>query len=253
VDNDLTANTTVGYTRLMEANGGKRQVTWPARITMRCGLLACLECAIGFVLRWTSGPELAELREAAVAGHAPAGGWTLERLVVDTSACLACVGFVLLVTSTVATLASALGWPTWWRLGGLGGPHWWRRAVLCACGLGLTSQLAANPGLADDGHPHSSCSTRCVAGQPGPSQLSGLPLPDLPDSPHAGRTLPGSVLVRSGDSLWLIARRDLSPSASDSAVCRRVDALYAANRATIGADPDLIFPRTILTLPGGTS
>lgn len=248
----MTASLKVGYKVLVDANAGKRLVSSPTVVIARCGLLGGLESAIGFVLRWATGPELAEVRAAAVAGHGPAGGWTLERLVVDTSACLAWVGFVLLVTSTVATLASALGSPTWRRTGGLGGPHWWRRAVLCACGLGLTSQLAANPGLADDGHPHPACVTRCVVGQPGPSRLSGLPLPDLPDSTRASRTLTDSVLVRPGDSLWLIARRDLSTSASDSAVCRRVDALYAANRASIGADPDLIFPRTILTMPGGT-
>lgn len=54
--------------------------------------------------------------------------------------------------------------------------------------------------------------------------------------------------VSPGDSLWAIAARHLE---SDDPA--RIDAywrdIYAANRAAVGDDPDLIFPGQVLVLP----
>ena len=91
---------------------------------------------------------------------------------------------------------------------------------------------------------------------------SSLPLPRrvvgglaaaAPRPPLAGSAgaAPGdTVVVRPGDTLWALASRHLVAS---DAPDRRVDAgwqrLYAANRATLGPDPDLIRPGTRLDLP----
>jgi nucleoid-associated protein YgaU len=66
--------------------------------------------------------------------------------------------------------------------------------------------------------------------------LDGLPLPDRTTGTSAS-----AVVVGPGDSLWRIARR-LHPDADDRALARTVAALYAANAARIGPDPDLLQP-----------
>jgi nucleoid-associated protein YgaU len=68
--------------------------------------------------------------------------------------------------------------------------------------------------------------------------LDGLPLPDRAD----GTPAQAVVVVRPGDSLWLIARRLLPARAPDSAIADAVARLYGANRRTIGPDPDLLDP-----------
>jgi hypothetical protein len=70
--------------------------------------------------------------------------------------------------------------------------------------------------------------------------LDGLPLPDR----AAGA--PRRLVVRPGDSLWRIARALLPADASDAEVADAVSRLYAANRRTIGPDPDLLRPHTHL-------
>jgi nucleoid-associated protein YgaU len=55
--------------------------------------------------------------------------------------------------------------------------------------------------------------------------------------------------VRPGDSLWLIAAHRLGPTATDADVAVTWPRWYAANRAVIGADPDLIRPGQLLSAP----
>jgi nucleoid-associated protein YgaU len=55
--------------------------------------------------------------------------------------------------------------------------------------------------------------------------------------------------VVPGDCLWSIAARVLGSSASSSATDRGWRAIYAANRAAIGENPNLIYPGLLLTLP----
>ncbi len=127
-------------------------------------------------------------------------------------------------------------------------PRWGRRVTLVLCGLSVTlpatgaSSLAASPSLAGeggDGGCRSSCDIR----------VDGLPLPDLPAREQALPEQRPWVVVRPGDCLWTIARRGLDRGASNADVARSVQAWYAANAATIGPDPDLIFPGTHLNKP----
>jgi nucleoid-associated protein YgaU len=59
-------------------------------------------------------------------------------------------------------------------------------------------------------------------------------------------------VVRRGDTLWGIAALLLPASAADAQVQHAVARIYLANRSVLGPDPDLIFPGTHLTIPGGT-
>jgi nucleoid-associated protein YgaU len=102
-------------------------------------------------------------------------------------------------------------------------------------------------------------------GAPGPvhgaALLSGLPLPDRAVAPtpststtaarsHAGRSS-HTVVVSPGDTLWGIAAQQLPVGASDRRISTRWQRVYAANRALIGPDPDVIQPGQRLDLfPG---
>jgi nucleoid-associated protein YgaU len=79
------------------------------------------------------------------------------------------------------------------------------------------------------------------------------PQPDVTAVSPAGRrsASDGSaeIVVRRGDSLWAIAARHLGPGATDAEVAAEWPRWYAANRATIGADPDLVLPGQVLRPP----
>ncbi|MGB8651260.1 MAG: LysM domain-containing protein, partial [Mycobacteriales bacterium] len=57
------------------------------------------------------------------------------------------------------------------------------------------------------------------------------------------------VRVRPGDSLWSLAAAALGPTASDPQIARSWPRWWAANRAVIGTDPDLIQVGTQLIPP----
>lgn len=81
--------------------------------------------------------------------------------------------------------------------------------------------------------------------------LDGLPLPDRAVGGVRATTAPApyDVVVRAGDSLWRIARDRLPRRASPADVAATVARVYAANRPTIGPDPDLLTPGEHLRLP----
>jgi hypothetical protein len=132
-----------------------------------------------------------------------------------------------------------------------------RRVVLSACGVALVGALGAPAHAADRAET---------------SPVEGLPLPDRATttayvsqvfaraSSRQGR--PGTpsrqqpaavVVVGPGDTLWAIARADLPADADDDAVAARVREIHQANRAVIGADPDLIRPDQRLRMPRPTT
>jgi hypothetical protein len=74
--------------------------------------------------------------------------------------------------------------------------------------------------------------------------LDGLPLPDRVTANSDRMTTAHGrvVVVEPGDSLWRIARGLLPAGASDADVAAAVSRLHAANRRTVGPDPDLLQP-----------
>ncbi len=210
----------------------------------RCLLAVCSAAAIGGGLWWAAAELVQEIWAFLVTGNARPGGVTFDRLIVDMAACGAVVAAAMLVLSALLTVLATLTGSTFpWlaRLAKVSGPPWWRRAVLAACGLAIATPAAASAAAAHDTDHHGGCATSCAV------RLDGLSLPDLPVADP-----PDRITVRPGDSLWSLAGDDLGPRAGDVEIARRVAALYAANRSTIGPDPDLIFPGTHLHAPGGS-
>lgn len=184
---------------------------------------------------------------------APGGDATFESLFVATceAALVAAAGWLWLVTFVVLTDAVR------GRSGSRRGvPERLRRLLLVTCGAALAGGLAV-PAHADDA-----------------SVLRGVPLPDRVSSAQhvahlvraaaaheptvASEAVPApapaprhgrSVVVAPGDTLWALAAAGLPAGAGDAAVAARVARLYAANRATVGPDPDLIRPGQELRLP----
>ncbi len=120
-----------------------------------------------------------------------------------------------------------------------------RRLVLLACGVAVVAGTAL-PAQASGGD--------------GAEVLVGLPLPERavapatpatsatsghPGAPAAARSA-GRYVVRSGDSLWSIARAHPAPGTD---VETRWRAIWRHNRDVVGDDPDLIHPGQALRLP----
>ena len=120
-----------------------------------------------------------------------------------------------------------------------------RRLLLAACGVALTTAVAA-PAPATPGQAHVDHTGAAAA-----SLLQGLPLPDRATGalPGGARPVPAVVAVRPGDSLWSIAEATLPDHAPVAAVAEQSRRLHAANRHLIGPDPDLIRPGQRLRLP----
>ncbi len=91
---------------------------------------------------------------------------------------------------------------------------------------------------------------------PSPS-LPMSPAPDPPASDHARAAIPApdpstleaDVLVRPGDSLWLIAAQRLGPDCSEAEIADAWPRWYAANERAIGPDPSVIQPGQVLHAP----
>ncbi|WP_427018643.1 LysM peptidoglycan-binding domain-containing protein [Pseudarthrobacter sp. P1] len=71
-------------------------------------------------------------------------------------------------------------------------------------------------------------------------------LAPAPTRPDPG---PATVVVVAGDTLWSIAARALGPSATDLDIALAWPRWHQANRAAIGADPNVILPGQVLTAP----
>lgn len=150
---------------------------------------------------------------------------------------IGCAAWLWLVTTVTTAEVAAGRAPT-------RAPGMTRRLVLVACGVALVAG-STTPAFADG-----------TRGDPA-ALLAGLSLPDRVGAPVAspGRPLPerspaGDVVVRPGDSLWSLAAGTLPAGATALDVDARWRALYLANRAVVGADPDLIRPGQRLHLPG---
>jgi resuscitation-promoting factor RpfA len=110
--------------------------------------------------------------------------------------------------------------------------HGLLRAALGAVVVGAPAALAPAVALADPGAPALPVLDR---------------VPGTVAAPSAVR-----VVVRPGDSLWRIAAAHRPPGAGAADVAAAWPAWYAANRATIGADPNLIRPGQVLVAPAAS-
>lgn len=89
---------------------------------------------------------------------------------------------------------------------------------------------------------------------PAPEWVPTPVRPQPPVSLTSARVLPDEddrreVVVRRGDTLWDLAAAHLPPAAGDAEIAGEWQRWYAANRAVIGADPDLILPGQVLRIP----
>jgi hypothetical protein len=233
----------------MQANRGNHSlIAWV--VAGRCFVVCLVEAAAGGGLYELTRPRLRSVACLVFDGASPQAPMALDQIVVDAAACLVCLAYTVLAVTSLMIVGESLSQQAAYApsLRWVGAPSWWRRVVLVACGLSLLAPVTAGPsfGGADE---RSRCPRRCADVRSARSVLAGLPLPDLPSqqTTRAGHV----VVVQPGDSLWLIARRLLGPTATDTVVYRSVQHLYANNSAAIGPDPDLILPGTELTTFGG--
>ena len=99
--------------------------------------------------------------------------------------------------------------------------------------------------------------TMSTAGLTPAAASTPWPALDWPDASPPPVTAPAlrppgpdrPVVVAPGDCLWRIAARDLGPAATAGAVSAAWPRWYAANRAVIGPDPDLLQPGMRLVPP----
>jgi len=226
-------------------------------------------------MRWLAGT--AALAALCAAAPRPGSAWhQLTEVsgdptapVVAAAALAAWALAAWLVLVVLATLATRLPGTAGALAGAAircGAPLAVRRGLEAALGLTVAATaLGAAPAVAADAVPHAARPAAAVPSLdwPGPA----APSLDWPGAPSAApATAPPvsapelgaaqAVVVRPGDSLWAIAAAHLTtPGATPStaAVARSWPRWWSANRAVIGADPDLIQPGTRLVPPADTS
>ncbi|RYP88414.1 LysM peptidoglycan-binding domain-containing protein [Nocardioides guangzhouensis] len=226
----------------------------PASSLTRCLLVETTATAAATVVLRLLSPDLASLRHAVPAG-APFDVLLAKVAAVSLAACV--------LWAWMATTAVVVEAVTGVRVQRGGCPRVVRRAVLLACGVALVA--GTTPANATTDGPSAVAEARAPGGEDR-SILAGLPMPDRPAGPARPTVAPtpvlaarpphdpvaprhGEVVVRPGDTLWDIAARDLPAEAPPAAVSRHWQRIWTANRATVGADPDLLRPGTALRLP----
>lgn len=228
---------------------------WRARLALRLFVALVCGAAVEATLVVASIDAAAGLRD--LPGR-PAGD--LAGPLGDVATVVALLAWtwllLLVVTTALAALGSA-GRPHPEGLARRLAPAAARQAVLGLLGLGTV--LASTGAVSAAGHesPRSVAAVGVRFGADDSARanpLQGLPLPDRPAG--VGRPQPAprdeptaAVVVRPGDSLWAIASRALGDHPSTAAIAASWPQWYAANRAVIGPDPDLLLPGTVLEAP----
>ena len=127
-----------------------------------------------------------------------------------------------------------------------------RRFVEAAVGVSTAAAVVVGVGpvaaSADPPHP-SHPAPVAAAATTSPLDWPGLPVALVSSHPRRHGGPPAELVVRAGDSLWTLASRQLGPGASATEIAAAWPRLYAANRAVIGTDPDLIHPGQRLVPP----
>ena len=190
-------------------------------------------------------------------GAARAPGADPSALVAATALGLGWLVVARLVVATLAALASAVPGvvgTTARRVAGVVSPRFARSAVRIACGVAVAGAPLAGAGaaLADPPDPTTARTTGTSAVRivqpPVPvldRQVVMTATPSATPDPAPRRV----VVVRSGDSLWGIAARELGPRATDAQVAAAWPRWYDANADVIGPDPGLLRPGQHLRVP----
>jgi nucleoid-associated protein YgaU len=191
-----------------------------------------------------------------------------DAAIVAAAAWLAWLLAGYLALTVAVTAAVAARGPVRLRAGALSAavsPRVVRRAVEALVGFGVAAALVGPmpvQALADS--PHPGPASRAPA-KPFSLDWPGLADPDRPPAarpplvaapprdarpPREARPVGGrTVVVRPGDSLWAIARRDVGPSATATQVAAEWPRWWTANRRVIGRNPDVIRPGQRLVPP----
>lgn len=134
------------------------------------------------------------------------------------------------------------------------------RAAAGAAGLGIV----LSPAVASAAAPHPGGTPAASTPVPAPlTPTSSVRVPQLPIAHPADPRSPDprpstapvhaagvrTVTVRPGDSLWRIAAAHLGRAPSAARVAAAWPRWFGANRAVIGADPDLLLPGEVLHAP----
>ena len=231
-------------------------------------LVAVPVAAIGSAagLGWASAGALAAVR-------AP-GPATFDELLALTAALAACSVFGWLCCGLLLTLAAEGLGPAARldRVARATAPYAVRRLAALLLGVGLVGAPVALAFPAQAAPVALAATQQPGPTSPAPAGLDGwspdrpaqLPTPARPSAsrpatepsallvprPHRQRAVTEHVVVRRGDTLWDIAARALGPNASAADIAASWPRWYAANRSTIGPDPDLILPGQLLRPPG---
>jgi hypothetical protein len=239
--------------------GSSRQPARVAPTRVLAALLVPAALAVcSAVLVWSASTPIGAVRAP---GPAPVDA------LLALGAAVACAGLLgLAALGATLSLAAMLTGPVAGRIGRLAQaltPGVVRAAVGLAVGVTVVGGPVCGPALGLVASPLGTSVTTAVAGDP-PAERSGatptLPpgwSPDRPATTSASPRTPAvqvvtskpPVVVLPGDTLWSIAARHLGHSASDAQVAAEWPRWHAANRATIGRNPDLILPGQRLHSP----
>lgn len=130
-----------------------------------------------------------------------------------------------------------------------------RQAVAIALGVASVGACGPAPDAPGPAVRPSSVVASALATLPDPGWVPAPPVvrPQADPRPLIGgqrpATAPPGWVVRQGDTLWDIALAHLHPDATVTEVAAEWPRWYAANRAVIGPDPDLLQPGQVLRAP----
>lgn len=263
--------------RLVRIGAGQRVRLAPARAL--AGLLVPVALAIASaVLGWAAAAPIGAVRAP---GPAPVDA------LLALAAAVACAGLLALaavgatVTLAVAVTGQLAG--RWAALALLLTPHVVRAAVGLVVGVtAVGGQVGVAISRVDYPVTVAAAAAPQVSGQRA-GQQPRLPADWSPDRPAApdphhdeqdpavhlvtseptargsagrsgaagsgGASRSATIVVHRGDTLWAIAARHLGPGADAVRVATEWPRWHAANRSTIGPDPDLILPGQRLASP----
>lgn len=220
------------------------------------GMVAAAAVALA-LLRAAPGQTVALLAQphASVAAH---GSTAAAVTVADLAAFLTAAWLGLGAASALVSVApGAVG-----RLGAVAARAVLPRAVVGlaagAAGMGILTAAAGCAQAADAGRPGPA--TPVVTTARSAASASTLPAPAIPtdpapvaDPPPPPQVTPRApiavVTVQPGDSLWRIAGRSLGAQATPARIAVTWPQWFAANRDTIGPDPDYLVPGEVLHAP----